>query len=156
MAKGNFITYVVSDNPNKYPNDGEQSGYYYELFDSSVLLPENIREGIDIWGVVGTLVEGVAGIDFGEVTLASTAESVTVSHNLGTVPSWVALIPKTWDKSTRTTLQNLNGDALIYTNIYVPSSAENTITNETITFDKGGSLSANGFRAAGYYWFAIA
>ena len=30
MAKGNFIEYVVSDNPNKYPNDGEQSGYYYE------------------------------------------------------------------------------------------------------------------------------
>lgn len=35
MAKGNFIEYVVSDNPNKYPNDGEQSGYYYELFDRS-------------------------------------------------------------------------------------------------------------------------
>lgn len=32
MAKGNFIEYVVSDNPNKYPNDGEQGGYYYELF----------------------------------------------------------------------------------------------------------------------------
>ena len=29
MAKGNFIEYVVSDNPNKYPMDGEQSGYYY-------------------------------------------------------------------------------------------------------------------------------
>lgn len=29
MSKGNFIEYVVSDNPNKYPNDGEQSGYYY-------------------------------------------------------------------------------------------------------------------------------
>ena len=24
MAKGNFIEYVVSDNPNKYPNDGER------------------------------------------------------------------------------------------------------------------------------------
>ena len=31
MAKGNFIEYVVSDNPNKYPDDGEQGGYYYEL-----------------------------------------------------------------------------------------------------------------------------
>ena len=31
MAKGKFIEYVVSDNPNKYPNDGEQGGYYYEL-----------------------------------------------------------------------------------------------------------------------------
>ena len=32
MAKGNFIEYVVSDNPNKYPSDGEQNGYYYELY----------------------------------------------------------------------------------------------------------------------------
>ena len=32
MAKGNFICYVVSDDPNKYPNDGEQDGYWYELF----------------------------------------------------------------------------------------------------------------------------
>ena len=31
MAKGNFIKYIVSDDPNKYPTDGEQSGYYYEL-----------------------------------------------------------------------------------------------------------------------------
>lgn len=36
MAKGNFIEYVVSDNPNKYPNDGEQSGYYYELYGAPV------------------------------------------------------------------------------------------------------------------------
>lgn len=32
MAKGNFIEYVVSDDPNKYPNDGVQGGYYYELY----------------------------------------------------------------------------------------------------------------------------
>ena len=37
MAKGNFIEYVVSDNPNKYPNDGEQGNYYYEVFDGSGL-----------------------------------------------------------------------------------------------------------------------
>ena len=29
MAKGNFIEYVISDDPNKYPNDSEQDGYYY-------------------------------------------------------------------------------------------------------------------------------
>lgn len=29
MAKGNFIEYVISDNPNKYPNENEQDGYYY-------------------------------------------------------------------------------------------------------------------------------
>ena len=31
MAKGNFIEYVVSNNPNKYPNDGELNGYCYEM-----------------------------------------------------------------------------------------------------------------------------
>ena len=36
MAKGNFIEYVVSDNPNKYPNNGEQGGYYYELYGLSI------------------------------------------------------------------------------------------------------------------------
>ena len=35
MAKGDFIEYVVSDDPNKYPNDGEQNGYYYDVFDGS-------------------------------------------------------------------------------------------------------------------------
>ena len=29
---GIFIEYVVSDNPNKYPNGGEQGNYYYELY----------------------------------------------------------------------------------------------------------------------------
>ncbi len=32
MAKGNFIEYVVSDNLNKYPVDGEHGDYYYELY----------------------------------------------------------------------------------------------------------------------------
>lgn len=38
MAKGNFIEYVVSNNPNKYPNGGEQGNYYYEkMFDPSLV-----------------------------------------------------------------------------------------------------------------------
>ena len=36
MAKGNFIEYVVSNNPNKYPNNGKQGGYYYELYGAPV------------------------------------------------------------------------------------------------------------------------
>ena len=31
MAKGNFIEYVVSDNPDKYPDGSVQDGYYYEM-----------------------------------------------------------------------------------------------------------------------------
>lgn len=67
---GDFIDYVVSDQENAYPDGGEKGGYWYEK-----------------------VVEGKAGIDFGEVTLASYANSITVSHKLGTTPSFVALVP---------------------------------------------------------------
>lgn len=57
------------------------------------LIAANIREGIDIFGILGTLKEGKSGIDFGEVTLASYASAITVSHDLGATPSFVALVP---------------------------------------------------------------
>lgn len=120
------------------------------------LIPENIREGIDIWGVVGTLVEGVAGIDFGEVTLASAAESVTVSHNLGVVPSWVALIPKSLATANSSSLFNINGKAAYSAMSPNPlirvESAANTLSAEEITF----ATHSNPFAATGYYWIAIA
>ena len=37
MPKGDFIKYVVSNNPNKYPIDGEQGNYYYEKLDIELL-----------------------------------------------------------------------------------------------------------------------
>ena len=58
------------------------------------LIAKNIRKGVDIFGVVGTLVEGKSGVDFGEVTLASYARTITVSHNLGKTPTCIALVPK--------------------------------------------------------------
>lgn len=42
MAKGNFIEYVVSDDPNKYPKDGEYDGYYYILIAKLGLIVNNI------------------------------------------------------------------------------------------------------------------
>ena len=42
MAKGNFIEYVVSDDPNKYPNDGEQGDYYYVAIED--VTPEVIAQ----------------------------------------------------------------------------------------------------------------
>lgn len=61
--KGNFINYIVSNDPNKYPANGEQGGYYYQKFDSSTLIPSNIRQGINIFGVDGELEEVVVTID---------------------------------------------------------------------------------------------
>lgn len=59
------------------------------------LIPENIREGIDILGVIGTMSEGVSGIDWGtaSVSYGSNTSQIPVYHNLGVTPSYVALIP---------------------------------------------------------------
>ena len=119
------------------------------------LMPENIREGIDIWGVVGTLVEGVTGIDFGEVTLASASETVTVNHALGVVPSFVALIPKSLESASSATLINVNGKTIrkSSSSLYV-SAVTNTLTDTSIVFGTYSSLFK--YPAKDYYWIAIA
>ena len=104
---------------------------------------------------------GVRGIDFGEVTLASTAESVTVSHKLGTVPSWVALIPKTLSDFTgNNTYLNFNGKVVAKTSksavygLFAIRTCENTLTTNEITFDIYSSTYP--WYATDYYWIAIA
>ena len=129
---GDFIDFVVSDQETAYPDGGMQGGYWYEK-----------------------VVEGVAGIDFGEVTLASTASSVTVSHNLGVVPSWVALIPQSVEENANRTLANLNNDELVYyskngLNFF---STANTLTETEITFVAQNTTA--GFNNTSYYWFAV-
>lgn len=103
---------------------------------------------------------GVRGIDFGEVTLASTAESVTVSHKLGTVPSWVALIPKTLSDFTgKNTYLNFNGKVVTKTSktatygFFTISTCENTLTTNEITFNIHSTYP---WYATDYYWVAIA
>ena len=65
MAKGNFIEYVVSDNPNKYPNDGEQNGYYYELYGKPPLKIVTWAGGTD-----EEIVAMVEAADKGEINLS--------------------------------------------------------------------------------------
>ena len=103
---------------------------------------------------------GVRGIDFGEVTLASTAESVTVSHKLGTVPSWVALIPKTLSDFTgENTYLNFNGKVVVRTHksaiygLFAINTCENTLTTNEITFNISSTYQ---WYATDYYWIAIA
>lgn len=105
---------------------------------------------------------GVRGIDFGEVTLASTAASVTVSHNLGVIPSFVALIPKTLSDSTdHDSYLGFNDKVAIKTRksviqgaaFFVMETSENTLTTNEITFN--GSSSSPWY-ATDYYWIAIA
>lgn len=136
---GNFVDFVVSDSETAYPDGGEQDGYWYEK-----------------------VVEGVAGIDFGEVTLAQAAESVTVSHKLGVVPSWVALVPKELSSSgmnNEFTYANFNGKVLRSGPSlgYAKSEVTNTLTETEVTFNCYVSNKTNySFSATNYYWFAIA
>ena len=163
MAKGNFIKYVVSDNPDKYPNDGEQGNYYYVAIEDvtpevtaqtpiiaeiandlgitittpsgsnkqilqgnntnlqsinqnitpkdaetiapgtsnqvipngtylrceltiagdSDLVPENIKENVDIFGVVGTAITGGCSVVRGRMYVASRRTSVSFRYPFG-------------------------------------------------------------------------
>ena len=106
---------------------------------------------------------GVRGIDFGEVTLASTAESVTVSHNLGVIPSFVALIPKTLSNSTdynsylgfndKVAVKTMKTVTMISSNVVFLSDCENTLTTNEITFN---GTRSEPWHPTDYYWIAIA
>lgn len=120
------------------------------------LVPENIADGVDIFGILGTHTGGVTGIDFGEVTLSSTAQTVTVNHNLGVVPSFVALIPVSYAYQSWTSYFNINGYVGYYssstriTMAHIPNNA----TSTQIKFNAYNSV--NPFKATTYKWIAIA
>ena len=134
---GTFVDYVVDNNESKYPDGGTQGGYWYEK-----------------------VVEGVAGIDYGEVTLASAVTSVTVNHNLGVTPSAAAIFPKIFDVSSYEvgkTFANINGIVLKIHNM-VSGRVENDTANIDLTETNisFGSASTKGFEQTTYYWIAIA
>lgn len=59
----------------------------------SDLVAENIKQGIDIFGVVGSMIEGASGIDYGTFTITSSYQSsVTVAHNLGVTPTHILAV----------------------------------------------------------------
>ena len=130
--KSDFVDFVISDSPTAYPDGGEQGGYWYEK-----------------------VVEGVAGIDFGEVTLARKAESVTVNHNLGVAPSWVLLVAKDVSQVKSELFFNANGDVFYNAGTYGVGTAKNTITDTKIIFNKEDIYGAS-YLPIDYYWVAIA
>ena len=79
MGKGNFINYVVNNDPNKYPSDGlHTDGYYYEKV-------------VDILGLLSCtkiLVETfipTSNISVGYGTY-------TLNHGLGEIPKYAILL----------------------------------------------------------------
>ena len=146
---GDFVDFVVNDTETAYPDGGMQEGYWYEKFNPATLISSNVRKDVDIWGIVGTLVEGKAGIDFGTVTLSSSQSKVTVTHNLGKKPSFfLILIPNDHTSMRMRYYWKYNGEDL-GRQLYYPIPTGDTSTSNTLTF-KG--LDRNNT----YYWFAIA
>lgn len=131
---------------------------------------ETILKGYSAY-VHQNLVEGtyepVDGIDFGEVTLTASAETVEVNHNLKTIPNAAFLVPI---ESTRSIGSNQNFTWFsIYPIVrggtkyaYVPynnysgesSSRVPEMTTDKITFKSYSS--SRPFQDAKYRWIALA
>ena len=127
MAKGNFIDYITSDDPNKYPSDGVHTdGYYYEK------VPES-------WG---------SKIETMTVTKASgfTYSTIDVSNPFGNadkVKSVIALCNNsTYDIVDIIHLKDI-GDYYKHgsNDISMSSSELVSITDSTITLKKSTSYS---------------
>jgi hypothetical protein len=99
---GDLVEFAVSNDENAYPTSGEQDGYWHELFDPTTLIPENIREGVDIWGIIGAIKEGIdllgitsftkMAVSTYTVTSDTSMRRNTIPHSLGKEPSMVLVL----------------------------------------------------------------
>jgi hypothetical protein len=73
------------------------------------LVPENIAEGVDIAGIIGSLVAGGGGgnVSFAWGNLNTAAGTYTVTHGLGTVPDLVILATTSNGAYVLTTAANI-------------------------------------------------
>ncbi len=120
------------------------------------LIAKNIRKGVNIFGVTGTLVEGKSGIDFGEVTITDNyATGFTVAHALGKTPSHFVFIRSNWSVEQRGLLAGVDGDyGLFYDYLYRSYTYIGITLTKTTQSVK---LEAVKYLDTGsYYWFAIA
>ena len=131
-----LVEYVVSDDPNAYPNNGEQDGYWYQKANGSVS-------------------------DYGSVTLTKNATSVTVAHQLGITPSQVYLYPKTnlfyhpSGYSVTWNCTNFNG-VIGEAGNATTCPVDNVLTEDSITFAGFKTAQYTFYYSAGeYFWFAI-
>ena len=105
MAKGNFIEYVISDDPNKYPNESEQDGYYYRKVTKVETEEQTITAGITPIEVIpsqGKLINKVTvnptPTESKEVTAGT--EDITVSPSEGKYLDSVTVHPTPTEEKT--------------------------------------------------------
>ena len=134
----------------------------------SNFIAENIKNGVEIWGVTGTMPEGVTGISYGQFTVTNRS-SVTVNHSLGVKPKAVMMYPISLTGSQTHLIFHINPyftpgiqgknyyGYIIRDGDYSPDSLENGAfaksTATTITFHEYNSR----YPISGTYgWIAIA
>ena len=165
--------------------DGDDVFSKVEIKKPETLTPENIAEGVDIAGIIGTLVAGGGGGDGAQVAtgiVTPTSQIVTITHGLGVVPSYIVFLT-TFSNNSISGFGNSDILASIATNnnvvaessrlnLYCTKGSSNTTSNE---FDFTGegtltkcihSVNAQTFTAGNetvscilnrkYYWIAIA
>lgn len=132
-TKSDFLSYITSDSILSYPVNGQKGDYWYELVQSNV--------------------------DWGEVTLTTAQNSITVQHNLGEKPKWCGIFPnekvQSWSYGTSygTALSLIKDGAkweqIRGGNLYEESIAP-MLSNNSIGFKQSYN-----FYPLTYYWFAI-
>ena len=111
------------------------------------LIAKNIRKGVNIFGVTGTLVEGTITDSY--------ATGFTVAHALGKTPSHFVFIRSNWSVDQRGLLAGVDsGYGLFYDYLYRSYSYIGITLTKTAQSVK---LEAAKYLETGsYYWFAIA
>lgn len=135
IEQSDYVETVVSDNLEAY-STGEDGNYWYER----VLL---------------------GGIDVGEITPTGQAATITVSHNLGRIPSEVMIFPQRLSAinlNKWNTILKINGRVVTNASSGAlrieTSEIADTLTEDSITFRSYNS--SYGFPATTLYWVAKA
>ena len=130
------------------------------------LIPENIREGVDIFGIIGTMVEGVSGIDYGEVTLTAQSKTITISHNLNKKPTRAYLLPYSLGSTSTSQIQMMvTATSTVFTNSgtavkeagtkatsgFAYATAKSTISEDTVVFNGDDKY----FPTGTYKWLVV-
>lgn len=136
VVEEEFIGFAVNDNPNAYPDGGEQGGYWYERVKDDIKVAK------------------------GEITLSSTASTITIEHGLGIKPNAFILRGKKASLASNRTYF-----------CYYPYGATNVDNYMSATYSQSSQKTANmnertatfecrdssyPFDATNYDWFAIA
>lgn len=139
-------------------------GYYLDsvvVSGDADLVAKNIRKGTNIFGITGTLVAGVSGMECGTVTISANASSITINHNLGVAPSKAYLFNSSSLMKSNTTM-NMNSyafgktaDVATYGSILCQDFTTLTKTKTAVTFPQGGTESYAKWLAGTYYWLVV-